>query len=323
MGNLPAVAETSQDSIKSLVLSWLATHRSVHTRRAYARDVTEWLEWAETEWVGSPLEATRTDAALFARHLDSLGLTNTTIARKLSAVSSWYSWLTREEVIPRNPFDHLARPEVDRDTSSTPGLTKDQALKLIAVADNVKGKERLRTSALVSMLLFTGARISELVSADIEDLATDRGHRVLRVTRKGGKRQALVLPSPVVDRLDAYLASRDDMETLPAVAGDSHSRHTRRVLFATKTGNRLFAADVWKLIRHLGKLANFPDDLIAHLGPHAMRHTFATLYLDAGGSLRDLQDAMGHSDPRTTRAYDRGRDSLDRSPGYRLAGYLT
>ena len=53
-----------------------------------------------------------------------------------------------------------------------------------------------------------------------------------------------------------------------------------------------------------------------------MRHSYATLYLDAGGSLRDLQDAMGHVDPRTTRRYDRSRGSLDRSPGYTLAGYL-
>jgi hypothetical protein len=53
-----------------------------------------------------------------------------------------------------------------------------------------------------------------------------------------------------------------------------------------------------------------------------MRHSFATLYLDAGGFLRDLQDAMGHADPRTTRRYDRARYSLDRSPGYVLVGYL-
>jgi integrase/recombinase XerD len=76
------------------------------------------------------------------------------------------------------------------------------------------------------------------------------------------------------------------------------------------------------LIRRLGKAAGLPADLVSHLGPHAVRHAFATLYLDAGGSLRDLQDAMGHADPRTTRRYDRARCSLDRSPGYRLSAYL-
>jgi integrase/recombinase XerD len=93
------------------------------------------------------------------------------------------------------------------------------------------------------------------------------------------------------------------------------------VLFATESGGRLFPADVWGLVRRLGKAA-LPADLVSHLGPHAMRHSFATLYLDAGGSLRDPQDAMGHADPRTTRRYDRARYSLDRSPGSTLAGYL-
>jgi integrase/recombinase XerD len=54
-----------------------------------------------------------------------------------------------------------------------------------------------------------------------------------------------------------------------------------------------------------------------------MRHAFATLNLDAGASLRDLQDAMGHASPRTTRRYDRSRSNLDRSPGYLLAGYIS
>jgi integrase/recombinase XerD len=79
---------------------------------------------------------------------------------------------------------------------------------------------------------------------------------------------------------------------------------------------------VWRIVRRIGKAAGLPAELVAHLGPHAMRHSFATLYLDSGGSLRDLQDALGHADPRTTRRYDRARFTLDRSPGYALAGYL-
>jgi integrase len=91
----------------------------------------------------------------------------------------------------------------------------------------------------------------------------------------------------------------------------------------TGHGGRLFPADIWSVIRRLGKAAGLPADLVSHLGPHALRHAYATLALDSGVSLRDLQDAMGHSDPRTTRRYDRARYSLDRSPGYALAGYLT
>jgi integrase len=174
----------------------------------------------------------------------------------------------------------------------------------------------------MAVLLLTGARIGEVTGADLEDLGTDRGHRVLWVTRKGGRRQALGIPAPAVQRLEAYLAARGDLASLPAVPGPPGAARPRRALFATGSGARLFPADVWHLIRRLGTSAGLPGDLVRHLGPHAMRHSFATLYLDAGGSLRDLQDAMGHADPRTTRRYDRARYNLDRSPGYVLAGYL-
>jgi integrase/recombinase XerD len=306
-----------------LVLGWLATKRSVHTRRAYARDLAEWLGWCADGAV-DPLTAGETPLAAWARHLEAGGLAASTVARKLSCVSAWYAWLVRGQHAAANPAAYLDRPAVDRHVSATPGLTRGQALALIAAADRARGAQQPRTSAMISVLLLTGARISEVTGADAGDLGTDRGHRVLWVTRKGGKRQALALPAPASGRLDRYLQLRgDDIPLLPAVQGREGRARPRRALFATETGGRLFPADVWKLIRRLGTAAGLPADLVTRLGPHAMRHSFATLYLDAGGSLRDLQDAMGHADPATTRRYDRSRHSLDRSPGYVLAGYLS
>jgi integrase/recombinase XerD len=318
---LPGDGEPEPDRLQALVLGWLATKRSVHTRLAYGRDLAGWIGWCAGRGT-DPAAAGEAVLAGWARHLEAGGMTASTVARKMSCVSSWYSWLVRNGHAAANPAAHLARPDVDRHTSTTPGLTRGQALALIAAADRARGPQQARTSALVSVLLLTGARVSEVTGASIEDLGTDRGHRVLWVTRKGGKRQALGMPAPAVQRLDSYLALRGDLASLPAVPGQPGGARPRRALFATGTGGRLFPADVWHLIRRLGKAAGLPDDLVSHLGPHAMRHSFATLYLDAGGSLRDLQDAMGHADPATTRRYDRARFSLDRSPGYVLAGYL-
>ena len=117
---------------------------------------------------------------------------------------------------------------------------------------------------------------------------------MLRVTRTNGRRQSLTLPSPAASRIDAYLATRADLTTVP-------------VLFATRTGGRLFAADVWQAVRRLATRAGLPADLASHLGPRMMRHSFAALYLDAGRSLRDLQNAMGYADPRTIQRYDQAR----------------
>lgn len=309
------------DQAGEFVAAWLATKRSPHTREAYLRDLAQWASWLTGHGVAL-LEADETAAAMWARHLEAAGTRNTTAARKLTAVSSFYAWCLRRGHLATNPLAILDRPAVDYDTSSTPGLTRDQAVALLEAADADTGPQTIRTAALVATLLFTGARVSELLGADIEDLGTDRGHRVLRVRRKAGKVQALALPAPAASRIEAYLAGRDDVTALPAIPGASAAGR-RRVLFATGTGARMYRAEVRALLRRLGRAAGLPGELAASLSPHSLRHAFATLNLDAGASLRDLQDALGHASPRTTRRYDRSRGNLDRSPGYLLAGYIS
>jgi len=223
------------------------------------------------------LEADETAAALWARHLEVAGTRNTTAARKLTAVSSFYSWCARRGHVRSNPVAGLDRPVVDYDTSATPGLTRDQAIALLDAADGDAGPQAARTAALVAALLYTGARVSELLGADIEDIGTDRGHQVLRVRRKGGKIQALALPAPAADRIDAYLAGRDDVTALPAIPGGTTAAARRRMLFATGTGARMYRAEVRALLRRLGRAAGLPKDLAGSLSPHSMRHAFATL----------------------------------------------
>src|ERR1019366_9513109 len=95
---------------------------------------------------------------------------------------------------------------------------------------------------------------------------------------------------------------------------------TEGPLFATTSGGRLDQAAVWRTLRRLA--AKAVPAKARSLHTHDLRHAFVTLSLDAGVSLRDVQDAAGHADPRTTRRYDRARYSLDRHPTYRLAALL-
>jgi len=327
-------------SAEHLVRRWLVTRRSPHTRFAYGLDIgvrfprpdakpdsepqpgesraPDWLTFCAALGI-DPLSIRQEHIALWARAMEAAGLAPATVARKLSTVSSWYRWLVENDYLAANPIRKLPRPEVDPDTSKTPGLTKDQALRMLASADAADWPQAARNTALVALLLFTGARVSEACGAVLADLGMDRGHRVLWVTRKGGVRQPLVLPPPVLERLDSYRTGRNDLEQLPAVIGSAGRGHP---LIATASGNPMRPADVWALMRRLGKAAGFPPELVTHMGVHSMRHSYATLALDAGVSLRDVQDAMGHKDPRTTRRYDRARGKLDRSPGYALATYL-
>jgi integrase/recombinase XerD len=299
-------AEASADPVTLLVLGWLAAKRSEQTRTAYARDIgispprrpsraPSWLTWCREQEVHPVTGVTVLHVARYARQLETAGLSPASAARTLAAVSSWYTWLARRGHIPASPAAGLARPRAAAPRTPAPRLTPGQALALVHAADTEPGPQRARTAALVAVLLFTGVRLGEVIGANVADLGTDCGHRVLWVIR-GDRRRGLPLPGPAASRIDAYLAGR------VGLTGET-------VLFATATGRRLFAADVRRTVRRLATRADLPADLTSHLGPRALRHSHATLYLQADGSLRDLPSAMEHADPRTADRYDNSRIS--------------
>jgi len=155
--------------------------------------------------------------------------------------------------------------------------------------------------ALLALLTLNGLRVSEACGADVGDLGVERGHRVLTVTRKRGRVERVPLAPPTVEALEDYLGAR-----------------TAGPLFVDRRGNRLDRHDAARVVRRVARAAG----ITKHLTPHSLRHTAVTLALDAGVPLRDVQDMAGHADPRTTRRYDRARQSLDRHATYALAGYL-
>jgi integrase/recombinase XerD len=333
--HLPAAtlvaAAAEADPVTRLVLGWLAGKRSSHTRSAYARDIgiapprrpsraPTWLAWCQAQGVHPVTGVTGLHVALYARRLQTDGLSPASAARKLAAVSGWYDWLVRRGHITASPAAGIARPSTGPDGPATPGLSRDQALALMHAADRATDPQHARTAALVAVLLFTGVRVSEVIEADVEDLGLENRRPVLWVIRHG-RHQGLALPNPAASRIHAYLARRPDLSGVSAPPGQPAAQ-ARRPLFATQTGRRLFPADIWRAVRRLAHRAGLPAELARHLGPQAMRRSFATLYLDAGGSLRDLQAVLGLSDPRTARRYDRARRIPGRPPSHVVAAYL-
>jgi integrase/recombinase XerD len=285
---------------------WLLGFRSAHTRRSYARDLRGFLGWlhlhtgADTDTVDTTvlLGVDRGTVHAYARHLEATGAAASSVARALSALSSLFTYLTIEEVISTSPCTHVRRPTVASDSQTT-GLDRDQARALLARAR----ADSPRAYALLAILTGNGLRVGEILAADTGDLDVERGHRVLRITRKGGKRATVVLAPPVADAVDLYLDGR-----------------TTGPLFTTRTGRRLDEPYLFRLVRRLAREAGIAT--ADRLSPHSLRHTFVTLALDAGVPLHDVQDAAGHADPRTTQRYNRARHNLDRHPAYRLAAHL-
>lgn len=223
-------------------------------------------------------------------------------------MSSFYRYAVSADVIASgNPVDLVKRPKVDADHSSTQGLTKDQARVLLAVAR----ADGPRSYALVSLLLFTGIRLSEALNASTNDYGHDTGHRTLSIRRKGGKDGRVAVAAPAVEALNACLGTTGGELVLGTAGGGLP-------LFTTATGKRWAASEAFRTVQRLARAAGVEG----RISPHSLRHTFATLALDAGVALHDLQDSMGHADPRTTRRYDRARGTLAKAAGYDVARAL-
>src|SRR5436190_18097453 len=296
--------------------AWLANRRlSEHTRAAYRRDVAAFLSWCASRHV-DPLRATFLHVNTYARDLESTVdsrsgrvLTPATVARRRSGLSSWYAFLVKVGAVPANPVAGADRPRIGRDHSGTVGLTAAEVDALLAAAGRDHGPAALRSQAALTLLADLGLRVGELVGLDIDDVGHERGHRTVRFTGKSGKPRRRALAPGTAGVLDRYLASRAATAGRPVDQLDGP-------LFATATGGRLDRHAVFRLVRRLARAAGIAA--WSRLSPHSLRHAFATSARDEGVPLQDVQDAMGHADPRTTRRYEPDRSSLDRDPAYAL-----
>jgi integrase/recombinase XerD len=246
-----------------------------------------------------PFDATLTTVEAYIREPLPTGkpVAPSTTARRMACISNFYRRLAYEGFIERNPVEFADRPKVP-DQAATAGVGKQRARRLIAAAR----AEGPRETLLVLLLLELGLRVSEAVGADIEDLGEQGRHRVLHLKGKGQRTKASVAPlnATVAHAVDEARAGRPDGP-----------------LLVTATGRRLTRQHAGKLIKRLGEQIGLPS-----LHPHALRHGFVTISLDEGASLRDVQDAARQADPRTTRRYDKNRNSLNRHPTHRLLGAL-
>ncbi|MFJ6566670.1 tyrosine-type recombinase/integrase [Streptomyces sp. NPDC091292] len=294
------------DPLPTIAGGWVARQKSRHTRRAYVRTFKSWEQYARKSKI-HPLQAKLPLADAYAKHLaktptrKGMPPAETTQAQALAAAGSFYTYAARLQAIDSDPFAAVNRPYVDPDYSPTEGMTEEETARLIETARDWAP----RSYALVMLLYLTGARVDELLSLNADQLGYDRGHRTLPLTQKGGKKRPAPVPPLALDALLGYLGERTDGP-----------------LFVTDSGRlrRWTQPEVWKHLRVLARHAGIPQ--AGSIKPHTLRHQFITDNLANGVPLQDVQDAVSHSDPRTTQRYNRRRRQLDNHPAYALAAKL-
>ena len=162
---LPAVGELGERE-QVLVSAWLTGLRSARSRRAYVGDVAARLGWLAVRETGA-LAAGRVHVDLWAATQLDDGAPESSVRRRLSALSSFYRYCAAHDLIGRVPTEGVARPTVDPDYTATVGLDRDQARALVAAADTDTGAQALRTAAAVRLLLHNALRVDEACAADI------------------------------------------------------------------------------------------------------------------------------------------------------------
>lgn len=260
---------------------------SVHTVSAYRRDLEVYLRWLENDGIVDTADVT---PAVIGRFVAERAETvpppaASSLARLQSSVRSWHRFLVREGIEVDDPSGRLRPPKAGRRLPKA--LTIDQVERLLA-APSAEEPLGIRDRALLELLYATGARVSEAVGLDVDDLAHGD---VLRLRGKGSKERIVPIGSYARTAVDAYLT-----RVRPQLA--AHGRASAR-LFLGLRGAPLSRQSAWLVIRSAAERAQITADV----SPHTLRHSFATHLLQGGADVRVVQELLGHASVATTQIY--------------------
>ena len=267
---------------------------SEHTVAAYRRDLAGYIAWLTERGIRDSSEVTVVLVTAFAaeRAAAEPPPAASSLARLQSSVRGLHRFLAREGIETDDPTGRLRPPKAARRLPKA--LTIDQVERLLDAAGPQGGELEateligLRDRALLELLYATGARVSEVVQLDVDDLAHGD---VVRVRGKGSKERIIPVGSYARSAIDAYLTrSRPEL---------SRRGHATPRLFLGARGAPLSRQSAWLVIQHAAERAK----LTAHVSPHTLRHSFATHLLQGGADVRVVQELLGHASVATTQIY--------------------
>lgn len=249
---------------------------SENTEISYREDITNFLNYLEK----NQLNYKKIDGEIirdYLKYLDEAKLKNSTIARRISALRTFYNYLLNKNIVDTNLFNSIRNPKLEKKLPNY--LSYEELAKILDNID-ISTKIGLRNRLLVEMFYATGCRVSEMINIKVSDI--NKSNNSIRIMGKGSKERIVYFGEYARDYLDRYL---------PLIDTD--------YLFTQESRDKLSIHDVEYIISDLVKnLA-----LKTHVTPHTLRHTFATHLLNNGADIKTVQELLGHSSLNTTGIY--------------------
>ncbi|MEY3384667.1 MAG: hypothetical protein RLZ38_168 [Actinomycetota bacterium] len=277
---------------------------SRNTTDAYRRDLVRFFHYLSINQL-SPAQVSTNDLSLYVAWLRGMNnsefkIGESSIARNIISVRSYFFYLAKQSNLA-NPAANFKPPKISKRLPKA--LSIDQVMRIVNFAgtDSISARDK----AVVELLYSTGARVSEIIDLNLNDIDSFSNSEGLITTvklrGKGGKERVVPIGSFAVTAVNDYLAR--SRPTLSKVT-------TQKSLFLNQRGGRLTRQSAWNIVAKAAQRAGLKDQVT----PHSLRHSFATHLLDGGADIRVVQELLGHSSVTTTQIYtlitiDRLRES--------------
>jgi site-specific recombinase XerD len=303
LSGMPALIVRAGANAQKRFLEFFAAQiRNRNTREAYLRAVRDFLDWAETEaQIDDLLDIEPVHVAAWVE-LKTRTYEAQSVKQQLAALRHLFDWLVTGHVLHTNPASFVRGPKFSYTKDKTPILTPNEARKLIRSipTDTVVG---LRDRALIGLMIYTFARVSAAVHMNVKDVFHKQETLWVRLHEKGGKHHEMPCQHNLKEWLREYIAAA-------GIGEDSNGPLFRTVDRKTKQlgSTRLDRQRAWAMVKRRAAKAGIETAGICN---HTFRGTGITAYLEnPEAKLEHAQQMAAHSDPKTTRLYDRRSDQV-------------
>ncbi len=259
---------------------------SENTSESYKLDLLQLLKFIKLKSLA--LESfNKLDARSYIMHLEEVGSSRKSIARKISCFRTFYKFLMREERAGTNPWKIVSIPKLSK---KLPSFLYMEEMSALLDSIDPRTPSGLRDGAIIEMLYASGMRVSELTALNLGDI--DKSEGEILVFGKGSKERVVIIGAAAIRALNDYLRIGR-----PAIA--KKTAGGSRALFIGRPSERLTQRSVERIIKKYAKKAGINKKIT----PHTLRHSFATHLLERGADLRTVQELLGHSSLSSTQIY--------------------